>query len=88
MLLKKRQLERWKKKKKSLLMINEKSWKNKNCDRDQMSVDEKERFENLEKKRFKNASENLDNDFENDLENANFVNIKLVNLHVIFFFSI
>jgi hypothetical protein len=53
-----------------------------------MSVDEKERFENLEKKRFKNASENLDNDFENDLENANFVNIKLVNLHVIFFFSI
>jgi hypothetical protein len=30
-------------------MIDERNWKNKNCDRDQMNVDEKKRFENLEK---------------------------------------
>jgi hypothetical protein len=61
-------------------MIDEKSWKNKNRDRDQMSVDEKERLENLD--------ENLDDDLENDLKNANFMNTKFVNLHVIFSFSI
>jgi glucan phosphoethanolaminetransferase (alkaline phosphatase superfamily) len=69
-------------------MIDEKNWKNKNCDRDQMSVDEKKRFENLERKRFENLDENLDDDFENNLENANSMNTKFVNLHVIFFFSI
>ncbi len=77
MLLKKRQFERWKKKKESLLMIDEKSWKNKNRDRSQMSVDEKRRLENLD--------ENLDDDFESDFENASFMNTKFVNLHVIFF---
>ncbi len=69
-------------------MINEKSWKNKNCDRDQMNVDEKRRFENFEKKRFENLDEDLDDDLENDFENANFINTKFINLHVIFFFSI
>jgi hypothetical protein len=53
-----------------------------------MSVDEKKRFENLEKKRFKNLDEDLDDDLENDLENANFMNTKFVNLHVIFFFDL
>jgi hypothetical protein len=45
-----------------------------------MSVDEKERFENLD--------ENLDDDLESDLENTSFMNAKFVNLHVIFSFSI
>jgi hypothetical protein len=53
-----------------------------------MNADEKKRFENLEKERLENANENLDDDLKNDLENANFMNIKLVNLHVIFSFSI
>jgi hypothetical protein len=61
-------------------MIDEKNWKNRNRDRDQMSVDEKKRFENLD--------ENFDDDFESDFENANFMNTKFVNLHVIFSFSI
>ncbi len=73
-------------------MIDKKSWKNKNRDRDQMNADEKERFENLEKKRFKNLDknldENLDDNLESDFENASFMNTKLVNLHVIFSFSI
>jgi hypothetical protein len=42
-----------------------------------MSVDEKECFENLD--------EDLDNDLENNLKNANFMNIKFVNLYIIFF---
>ncbi len=41
-----------------------------------------------EKKRFKNLDESLNDDFKNDLENANFMNTKFVNLHVIFSFSI
>jgi hypothetical protein len=45
-----------------------------------MSVDEKERFENLD--------EDFDDDFENDSKNASFMNTKFVNLHVIFSFSI
>jgi hypothetical protein len=53
-----------------------------------MNVDEKKRFENLEKKRFESLDEDLDDDFKNDLENASFMNTKLVNLHVIFSFSI
>jgi hypothetical protein len=53
-----------------------------------MNVDEKKRFENLEKKRFENLDENLDDDLENDFENANSMNTKFVNLHVIFSFSI
>jgi hypothetical protein len=57
-----------------------------------MNADEKERFENLEKKRFKNLDknldENLDDNLESDFENASFMNTKLVNLHVIFSFSI
>jgi hypothetical protein len=61
-------------------MIDERNWKNKNRDRDQMNVDEKKRFENLD--------EDLDDDLKNNLENANFMNTKFVNLHVIFFFSI
>jgi hypothetical protein len=61
------------KKRKSLLMINEKSWKNRNCDRNQMNVNEKKHFENL------------DEDFNNDFENASFMNTIFVNLHVIFF---
>jgi hypothetical protein len=69
-------------------MIDEKSWKNRNCDRDQMSADKKKRLENLEKKRFESLDEDLDDDLENDFENANFMNTKFVNLHVIFFFSI
>jgi hypothetical protein len=69
-----------KKKRKSLLMIDEKSWKNKNRDRDQINADEKKRFESLD--------EDLDDDFENDLENASFMNTKFVNLHVIFFFDL
>ncbi len=69
-------------------MINEKNWKNKNCDRDQMSADEKKRLENFEKERFENLDEDLDDDLENDLKNANFMNTKFVNLHVIFSFSI
>jgi hypothetical protein len=40
------------------------------------------------KKRFKNLDENLDDDFESDFKNANFMNTKFVNLHVIFSFSI
>ncbi len=69
-------------------MIDEKSWKNKNRDRDQMSADEKKRFENFEKERFESLDEDLDNDLENDFKNMNFMNIKFVNLHVIFSFSI
>ncbi len=61
-------------------MIDKKSWENKNRDRNQMSVDEKERFENLD--------EDFDDDFENDSKNASFMNTKFVNLHVIFSFSI
>jgi hypothetical protein len=61
-------------------MIDEKSWKNKNRDRNQMSVDENERFENLD--------ENFDDDFKSDFKNTNFMNTKFVNLHVIFSFSI
>jgi hypothetical protein len=53
-----------------------------------MSADKKKRFEDFEKKRFENLDENLDDDFENDFENANFMNTKFVNLHVIFSFSI
>jgi hypothetical protein len=53
-----------------------------------MSFDEKERFENLEKKRLENLDEDLDDDLESDFENANFMNTKFVNLHVIFSFSI
>jgi hypothetical protein len=53
-----------------------------------MSADEKKRFENLEKKRLENLNEDLDDDLENDFENASFMNTKLVNLHVIFSFSI
>jgi hypothetical protein len=53
-----------------------------------MSVDEKKRFENLEKKRFENLDENFNDDLENDLKNANFMNTKFVNLHVIFFFDL
>jgi hypothetical protein len=53
-----------------------------------MSVDEKKRFENLEKERFENLDEDLDDDLESDLKNANFMNTKFVNLHVIFSFSI
>jgi hypothetical protein len=48
----------------------------------------KKRFENLEKRRFENANEDFDDDFENDFKNANFMNTKFVNLHVIFSFSI
>jgi hypothetical protein len=61
-------------------MIDEKNWKNKSRDRNQINVDEKERFENLD--------EDLDDDLKSDLENANFMNTKFVNLHVIFSFSI
>jgi hypothetical protein len=53
-----------------------------------MSVDEKKRFENLEKKRLKNLDEDLNDDFKNDFKNASFMNTKFVNLHVIFSFSI
>jgi hypothetical protein len=53
-----------------------------------MNADEKERFENLEKERLKDFDESLDDDFENDFKNANFMNTKFVNLHVIFSFSI
>ncbi len=69
-------------------MIDEKNWKNRNCDRDQMNADEKERFKNLEKERFENLDEDLDDDLESDFENANSMNTKFVNLHVIFSFSI
>ncbi len=69
-------------------MIDERSWENKNRDRNQMNADEKKRLENLEKERFENLDESLDDDLENDFENANFMNTKLVNLHVIFSFSI
>ncbi len=61
-------------------MIDEKNWKNKNRDRNQMNVDKKKLFENLD--------ESLDDDLKSDFENANFMNIKFVNLHVIFSFSI
>jgi hypothetical protein len=61
-------------------MIDERNWKNKNRDRNQMNVDEKEHLENLD--------EDLNDDFKNDFENANFMNTKFVNLHVIFSFSI
>jgi hypothetical protein len=53
-----------------------------------MNVDERKRFKNLEKKRFENLDEDLDDDLENDFKNASFMNIKFVNLHVIFSFSI
>jgi hypothetical protein len=53
-----------------------------------MSVDEKKRLKDLEKKRFENLDENLDDDLESDFENANFMNTKFINLHVIFSFSI
>jgi hypothetical protein len=53
-----------------------------------MNVDEKKRLENLEKKRFESLDEDLDDDFKSDLKNANFMNTKFVNLHVIFSFSI
>jgi hypothetical protein len=53
-----------------------------------MSVDEKKRFENVEKKRFENLDEDLDDDFKNDFKNANFMNTKFVNLYINFFFSI
>ncbi len=66
-------------------MIDKRSWKNKNRDRNQMNADEKKRFKNLERKRFESLDENLDDDFKNDFENANFMNTKLVSLHVIFF---
>ncbi len=69
-------------------MIDEKNWNNRNRDRDQMSADEKKRLEDFEKKRFENLDEDLDDDLENDFENANFMNTKFVNLHVIFSFSI
>jgi hypothetical protein len=45
-----------------------------------MNVDEKKCFKNLDK--------NLDDDFKNNHKNANFINTKFVNLHVIFSFSI
>jgi hypothetical protein len=61
-------------------MIDEKNWKNKNRDRNKMSADKKKRLENLD--------ESLNDDLENDFENANFMNTKFVNLHVIFSFSI
>ncbi len=61
-------------------MIDEKNWKNKNRDRDQVNADEKKRFENF--------NEDLDDDLENDFESTNFMNTKFVNLHVIFSFSI
>ncbi len=41
-----------------------------------------------EKKRFENLDEDFDDDLKNDFENANFMNTKFVNLHVIFLFSI
>jgi ribosomal protein S13 len=44
-----------------------------------VNVDEKKRFENLERERFENLDENLDDDLENDLKNANSMNTKLVN---------
>jgi hypothetical protein len=53
-----------------------------------MSADEKRRFENFEKERFENLDEDFDDDFENDFKNANSMNTKFVNLHVIFSFSI
>jgi hypothetical protein len=53
-----------------------------------MSADERERFESLEKRRLENLDESLDDDLESDFENASFMNTKLVNLHVIFSFSI
>ncbi len=69
-------------------MIDEKSWKDKNYDRDQMNADERERFENFEKKRLESLDEDLDDDLKSDFENANFMSTKFVNLHVIFSFSI
>jgi hypothetical protein len=42
----------------------------------------------LKKKRFEDLDEDLDDDLESDFENASFMNTKLVNLHVIFSFSI
>jgi hypothetical protein len=57
-------------------MIDKRNWKDTNCDRNQINVNEKENLENLD--------ENLDE----DLENANLMNTKLVNLHVIFFFDL
>jgi hypothetical protein len=53
-----------------------------------MNADEKKRFENFEKRRLEDLDENLDDDFKNDFKNANFMNTKFVNLHVIFSFSI
>ncbi len=69
-------------------MIDERSWKNKNRDRDQVSVDEKRRLENLERERFEDLDEDFNDDLESDLKSANSMNTKLVNLHVIFSFSI
>jgi hypothetical protein len=53
-----------------------------------MSADEKRRFENLEKRRFESLDESFDDDLKNDFKNANSMNTKFVNLHVIFSFSI
>jgi hypothetical protein len=41
-----------------------------------------------EKKSFKNLDEDFNDDFENDFENANFINTKFVNLHIIFFLDL
>jgi hypothetical protein len=53
-----------------------------------MNADERERFENFEKKRLESLDEDLDDDLKSDFENANFMSTKFVNLHVIFSFSI
>jgi uncharacterized SAM-dependent methyltransferase len=53
-----------------------------------MNVDKRKCFENFEKNRFKSLNEDFDDDFESDFENANFMNTKFINLHVIFSFSI
>jgi hypothetical protein len=53
-----------------------------------MNADEKKRLESLEKRRLEDLDENFDDDLESDLENASSMNTKLVNLHVIFSFSI
>jgi predicted transglutaminase-like cysteine proteinase len=57
---------------------DENSCENKNNDRNQENVDEKN-FENLEK---------LDESLNEDLKNANSMNTKFVSLHVIFSFLI
>ncbi len=53
-----------------------------------MNADERERFENFQRKRLESLDESLDDDLESDFESANFMSTKFVNLHVIFFFSI